>query len=155
MRGGGNPYNHEKYWSRREVVVSKQSKAPQILKLYYLMYLRRADAFNCAAIGTGIAAGASFETAPVLPHGLNGIIIHPSVRIGKNVTIMQQVTIGTRHENKSAVIGDHCFIGAGAKILGNIIIGNNVKIGANAVVLDSVPDNCTVAGVPAQIVKRG
>lgn len=66
----------------------------------------------------GTQWGAIFEGTPILPHKLNGIIIHPTAIIGKNVTIMQQVTIGTRHINESATIGDNVFIGAGAKILG-------------------------------------
>lgn len=98
--------------------------------------------------------GAHFSEPPVLPHGINGIVIHPTCVIGKNVTIMHQVTIGTRKVNKSAVIGDNVFIGAGAKILGDISIGNNVKIGANAVVLEDIPDNSTVVGNPARIIRR-
>ena len=51
------------------------------------------------------------------------------------------------------MIGDNVYIGVGAKVLGNIRIGNNVKIGANAVVIKDVPDNATVVGVPARVVK--
>jgi serine O-acetyltransferase len=57
---------------------------------------------------------------------------------------------GKRHPT----IGDHVVIGVGAKVLGNIRIGNHVKIGGGSVVVKSVPDNCTVVGVPAEIVKR-
>lgn len=151
---GQNPYNASKYWKRRAIVVNKECRLPKIIKLYYLIYLRKVDSFNCAAISTGINTGAEFASPPNLPHGLNGIVIHPTAQIGKNVTILQQVTIGTRHENVSAVIGDGCFIGAGAKILGNITIGKNVSIGANAVVLCDVPDNCTAVGVPARIYEK-
>lgn len=52
------------------------------------------------------------------------------------------------------MIGKHCVIGAGACVLGEITIGDNVKIGANAVVLTDIPDNCTVVGVPGKIVKQ-
>ena len=52
------------------------------------------------------------------------------------------------------IIGDNVFIGAGAKILGPIKIGNGAVIGANAVVTKNVPDNCTVVGVPAKIIKK-
>lgn len=75
-------------------------------------------------------------------------------RIGKNCRIFQHVSIGYLEENKKPVIGDNVTVFAGAKVLGNIKIGNNVIIGANAVVLKDVPDNCTVVGVPAYIVKR-
>lgn len=57
-------------------------------------------------------------------------------------------------EKDGATIGKNCLLGAGCCVLGDITIGNNVKIGANAVVLENVPDNCTVVGVPAKIIKR-
>ena len=148
-------YNHEKYWKRRNAITNPNSKTPKLVRLAYLLYLRKIDAFNGAEIATGLNGGAFFESIPVLPHGLKGIFIHGTAHIGKNVTIHQQVTIGSRDVNKGAFIGDNVFIGAGAKILGDIRIGNNVKIGANAVVLSDIPDDCTVVGVPGKIVKRG
>lgn len=73
--------------------------------------------------------------------------------MGKDCVIYQQVTIGYNYIGKPT-IGDNVEISAGVKIIGDITIGNNVKIGANAVVVKNVPDNCTVVGVPAYIVKR-
>lgn len=88
-------------------------------------------------------------------YGGLGIVLHPRVKIGRNVIISHQVTIGGRSKIKEVPrIGDNVLIGAGAKILGNLVIGNNVVIGANAVVVKSVPDNCVVAGIPAKIIKR-
>lgn len=88
-------------------------------------------------------------------YGGLGIVLHPRVRIGDNVIIGQQVTIGGRSKIYDVpVIGNNVFIGTGAKILGDVVIGNNVVIGANAVVVESVPDNCVVAGVPAKIIKE-
>lgn len=87
-------------------------------------------------------------------YGGLGIVLHPRVKIGKDVIISQQVTIGGRSKiYEVPLIGDNVFIGTGAKILGNVIVGNNVVIGANAVVVKSIPSNCVVAGVPAKIVK--
>lgn len=87
-------------------------------------------------------------------YGGLGIVLHPRVKIGRNVIISQQVTIGGRSNIYSVpVIGNNVLIGSGAKILGNITIGDNVVIGANAVVVKSVPKNCVVAGVPAKIIK--
>jgi serine O-acetyltransferase len=92
----------------------------------------------------------------MLGHNGIGIVIHPKVKIGKNVLICQQVTIGgTGYELSVPVIGDDVYIGAGAKILGPIEIGSNCVIGANAVVVKSVPSGCVVAGVPARILKQG
>lgn len=90
-----------------------------------------------------------------MPHGLNGIVISDRAVVGKNVTILQQVTIGVKEFGKGApIIGDGCLIGAGAKVIGDIKIGNNVKIGANAVVLCDVPDNATVVGNPGRIITK-
>jgi serine O-acetyltransferase len=83
-----------------------------------------------------------------------GIVIHPNCRIGDDVIISQNVTIGGREGPEVPIIGNNVMIGAGAKILGNVKIGNNAKIGANAVVLIDVPENATAVGVPAVIVAK-
>ena len=76
--------------------------------------------------------------------------------VGKNTLIYQNVTLGRIGlDNQDApVIGDNCVIGAGACILGKIHIGDNVKIGANAVVTKDIPDNCTAVGVPAKVIHK-
>lgn len=84
-----------------------------------------------------------------------GIIISGGAVIGRNCNISQGVTIGVavRGENRGIpVIGDCVYIGPGAKLIGKIRIGNNVAIGANAVVTKDVPDNAVVGGVPAKII---
>ncbi|WP_317011724.1 serine O-acetyltransferase [Niallia taxi] len=89
-----------------------------------------------------------------LPHNSNGVIIHADVKIGKNVTISHQVTIGKSKPNSGAPhIGDGVYIGVGAKILGDIVVGDNSLIGANAVVVKDVPPNSTVVGIPAKVIK--
>lgn len=80
-----------------------------------------------------------------IPHNF-GICISGNAVIGENCTIMHQVTIGVIDSVEAPIIGNDCFIGAGAKVLGGIMIGNNVKIGANAVVTKNVPDGSTVIG---------
>lgn len=143
-------YNHERYWTRRSKVIDPNDKTPKIIKLLWLLLIKRSDAFNCASFGTNLNSGANFLSPPHLPHGLNGIIIGHDVKVGLNCTIYQQVTIA--HGN--VVIGDNCLIGAGAKILPNVKIGNNVKIGANCVVVEDIPDNATVVmSKPRVIVK--
>ena len=82
------------------------------------------------------------------PH-LNGIIISSYAQIGSNCRIYQQVTVGVnefKDEYKSAFIGDRVYIGAGAKIIGPVIIGNDVVIGANAVVTKDIPEGSIVVG---------
>ena len=74
--------------------------------------------------------------------------------IGKNCWINQNVNIGYSNDVDCPTIGDNVAIKTGAKIFGDIHIGNNSIIGANAVVLKNVPENCTVVGIPAYIVKR-
>lgn len=85
----------------------------------------------------------------------SGIFIFPSVKIGRNFTISQGVTIGKKYRGEKTgvpVIGDNVFIGPGAKILGKITVGNNVAIGANAVVTKDVPENAVVVGIPARVI---
>lgn len=83
----------------------------------------------------------------------NGIVIHPNVEIGPNCLIFQQVTLGVGNSKKPGVpkIGGHVDIGAGAKILGGVVIGDHAIIGANAVVMDDVPPNRLAVGIPARI----
>jgi serine O-acetyltransferase len=82
-----------------------------------------------------------------LPHPY-GIIIHSRSQIGQNVTIMQQVTLGARQlgVNEAPIIEDGAYLGAGAKILGNVRIGRNAVVGANAVVTRDGPGGASVVG---------
>jgi serine O-acetyltransferase len=79
------------------------------------------------------------------------IIINPCTVIGDNCTIFQGVTIGSKRGAGIPVIGNNCVITAGAKIIGDVKIGYNVVVGANAVVVKNIPDNAVVGGVPAKI----
>jgi len=91
---------------------------------------------------------------PLLPHP-NGVVIHPSVRIGPNCLIMQQVTLGTNRGRAGApTLGGHVDIGPGARVLGPVTIGDHAVIGANAVVLRDVPAGATAVGVPARLLPR-
>lgn len=85
------------------------------------------------------------------------IVVSPETIIGKNVNISQGVTIGRISQGKrkgTPVIGDNVYLGPGSKIIGGIIIGCNVSVGANAVVTKDVPDNSVVVGVPAKIISN-
>ena len=86
-----------------------------------------------------------------------GIVIGETTVIGDHVMIYQGVTLGgvsTSKGKRHPTIGDRVVIGANASVLGNIEIGHNVRIGAGSVVVKSVPDNCTVVGVPGKVVKK-
>ncbi|MDR2149065.1 MAG: serine O-acetyltransferase [Tannerella sp.] len=82
-------------------------------------------------------------------HGI-GIVVNPNAEIGNNCNISQFTTIGG-HYKKAAKIGNNVYIGPNVCIVGNVNVGDNVTIGAGAVVTKDIPDNATVAGVPAKI----
>ena len=103
-----------------------------------------------------IHPGAQINGTLFIDHGA-GIVIGETAIIGNEVSFYHGVTLGgTGKETgkRHPTIGDGVIIGAGAKLLGSIEIGNNVKIGANSVVLKSIPDGCTVVGTEGRIVKR-
>lgn len=87
----------------------------------------------------------------ILMHAI-GCVFNGSIRIGKNCTCLHGVTIGAS-ETGVPTIGDNCYIGSHAQIIGGIVIGNNVKIGAGAIVVSDVPSNCTIVGYKARVVK--
>jgi len=87
-------------------------------------------------------------------HRAIGVCVHYNAKIGKGCKIMQNVTIGGRNGRGAPSVGDYCFIGTGACIIGDIKIGNDVMIGANAVVLNDVEDGQVVAGIPAKVIKE-
>lgn len=103
--------------------------------------------------GVYIAPSADIGFGLTLSHCFSTMI--SECKMGSNVTVMQQVTIGSSrggHRPGYPTIGNNVFIGCGAKILGKVTIGDNVIIGANAVVTKNIPDNAIVAGVPAKII---
>ena len=104
------------------------------------------DIHPAATLGQGI----------LLDHA-TGLVIGETAVVGKNVSILQSVTLGGTGKdegNRHPKIGDGVLISAGAKILGNICVGEGAKVGAGSVVLEDVPAHTTVAGVPAKIVGR-
>lgn len=88
-----------------------------------------------------------------LPHAM-GIVFHGDVVIGQNCMIMQQVTLGMIGPGEVPVIGDDVYIGAGAKVIGKVRVGNGARIGAGAVVLKDIPANYTAVGNPARNLPR-
>ena len=127
----------------RNLVIYRNRNHPirrRIIALFYppmeTLYI---DAFE---IGGGL----------YIQHGFATMIAAKS--IGENCWINQQVTIGYNGLGEPPVIGDNVMITCGAKVLGQIHVGNHVTVGANAVVIRDVPDNCVVGGVPARLLKE-
>jgi serine O-acetyltransferase len=122
------------------------------LYYYRIGFIKNFLKYLCAPMNTLFILARDIGPGLFIQHGFSTIISAES--IGKDCWINQQVTIGFTNKTDRPIIGDNVIIGAGAKVIGKVIIGNNVKIGANAVVIKDVPDNCTVVGVPAYIVRK-
>jgi serine O-acetyltransferase len=106
--------------------------------------------------GIEIHPGAQIGKNLVIDHGM-GVVIGETAVVGNDVRIYHQVTLGgtaLTRSKRHPTIKDRAVIGAGAKILGNITIGESARIGANAVVLSDVPDNATVVGVVGRILSK-
>ena len=122
-----------------------------------LLFLARlVSQFSRFLTGIEIHPGAQIGKNLFMDHGM-GIVIGETSIIGNDVTIYHGVTLGGVSLSKGKrhpTINDNVIIGAGAKVLGNITIGNNSKIGANSVILKDVPENSVAVGIPGKILKN-
>lgn len=112
--------------------------------------------FSRFLTGIDIHPGAKIGCGVIMDHGM-GIVIGETATVGNNVIIYQGVTLGgtnLQHGKRHPTLEDHVVVGAGAKILGSITIGAHSRIGANSVVISSVPTGSTVVGIPGRIVRR-
>lgn len=121
-------------------------------------YFRARYISQRAARKTGIEIhpGAVIGNGLFIDHGA-GVVIGETTIIGDNVTLYQGVTLGgTGKETgkRHPTLGDNVMVSAGAKLLGSFTVGENSKIGAGSIVLNEVPPNCTVVGIPGRVVKR-
>lgn len=106
--------------------------------------------------GIEIHPGAKIGEGLFIDHGM-GVVIGETAELGDNITLYQGVTLGGTGKEKGKrhpTLGNNVVVSTGAKVLGSITIGDDVKIGAGSVVLRNVPSNCTVVGVPGKIVVR-
>jgi len=106
--------------------------------------------------GIEIHPGAKIGRRLFIDHG-NGVVIGETAIVGDDVTLYQGVTLGgtgKEHGKRHPTLEDNVVVGGGAKILGNITVGKNCRIGAGSVVLRNVPENSTVVGVPGHIIFR-
>jgi serine O-acetyltransferase len=122
----------------------KHKRIPGLTGIIYRRIMRH--------YGLEILIGADIGGGLYIAHPV-GCVLAP-ISIGRNCSVIANVTIGMRNEWEFPTIGDNVFIGAGARILGGICIGDNAVIGANAVVIHDVPAGATAIGVPAHTVMR-
>jgi serine O-acetyltransferase len=109
--------------------------------------------FWSVVTGADIPLNARIGGGLLLPHP-NGVVIHPDAVIGPNCLLFQQVTIGQADATGAVpLLGGHVDVGAGAKLLGGITVGDDARIGSNAVVLGDVPSGATAGGIPARILR--
>ena len=109
--------------------------------------------------GSFVGLDSEFVGTPCFPHGVQGIFISNGAKLGRDVVIFQQVTIGSNTLPGSKcpgapTIGDNVYIGAGAKIVGGITVGDNCRIGANAVVYEDMPANSVAVCAPTRILRK-
>jgi serine O-acetyltransferase len=125
-------------------------------KVHFYFIARFISQLARFATGIEIHPGAKIGKSFFIDHGM-GVVIGETAEIGDDVLIYQGVTLGGTGLEKGKrhpTIGNNVVIGGGAKVLGNITIGDNSYIGANAVVIKDVPPNSTVVGVPGRITKQ-
>jgi serine O-acetyltransferase len=111
--------------------------------------------FSRALTGIEIHPGAKIGRRFFIDHGM-GVVIGETAEIGDDVLLYQGVTLGGTGKERGKrhpTVGNHVVVGTGAKILGNIRVGDCVKIGAGSVVVHPVPDNSTVVGIPGRVVR--
>lgn len=121
-------------------------RIPMLPKIiYYIQFL----IFN-----SSVPASVKIGKNTVFGYGGIGVVIHERTQIGEKCILGQGITIGGRSKKYEVpIIGNNVFVGPGSRILGDVIIGNNVIIGANSVVIESVPENSIVVGIPAKVIK--
>ena len=128
-------------------------KACRVIYVPWAIVHKMLIKFSEVFFGISIGSNAVIGRRCVIEH-FGGIVIHSNAVLGDDVIVRQGVTIGNRslHSPLDApVIGDRCNVGAGAKILGRVVVGDDVSIGANAVVITDIPSGCVAVGVPAKI----
>ncbi|WP_165067537.1 serine O-acetyltransferase [Paludisphaera rhizosphaerae] len=127
---------------------------PEYRSLYYYRVggIARPFWFLCPPLQCMLLHAGSIGPGLVLQHGIGAVIV--ADKIGSGCWINQQVTLGVGPKPGFPTLGDEVGVGAGAKVLGGVVVGDRARIGANAVVVKDVPPDVTVVGVPAYIVRR-
>jgi len=138
-------------WQLKSLLVKKKRPNKFLLAVYDGFFSRH---------GAWIGHSAILSGEICFPHGYSGVFISGGAKVGRNVVIFQQVTIGSNAlfqdggKVGSPVIGDNVYIGAGAKIIGDITIGDNCRIGANAVVYKDLPAHSVAVQSPTRVIQK-
>ena len=130
-------------------------KAHKLYEQGKIFKARRISQRTARKTGIEIHPGAKIGKGLFIDHG-HGVVIGETAILGDNITLYQGVTLGgtgKEQGKRHPTLEDNVMVGAGAKVLGSFTIGENSKIGAGSVVLEEVPPNCTVVGVPGRVVK--
>ncbi len=140
-----------RFWRRREYILHGTGPR-RLLKPFYMLGNSRL-LVRCNASIPATDAIAHFTA----PHGFSGIYISANARVGEGCVLFHQVTIGsnTLGDSRGAgapTLGKNVYVGAGAKIIGNVTVGDNARIGANCVVTHDVPANATVVLPPPRVI---
>lgn len=131
------------YRISRWLYVKKVPVLPAVFKYVSFLLFNSVIPYSCV-----IGSGSKFA------YGAIGVVLHSRAIIGEKVVIGQGVTIGRQLDPEGIPqVGNNVYISAGARILGGIMVGDNVIIGANSVVVKDVPSNSIVAGVPAKVIR--
>ena len=137
-------------------VMLSYRRAHRLYKKGHYFWARYISQKAARKTGIEIHPGAEIGKGLFIDHG-NGVIIGETTIIGDNCTLYQGVTLGgtgKEQGKRHPTLGNNVMVSAGAKVLGSFKIGDNSKIGAGSVVLEEVPPNSTVVGVPGRVVKR-
>jgi serine O-acetyltransferase len=129
--------------------------AHRVYRRRWTLAARVISQFSRAITGIEIHPGASIGRRFFIDHGM-GVVVGETAEIGDDVLLYQGVTLGGTGKEKGKrhpTLGNHVVVGTGAKVLGNIRIGDHVKIGAGSVVVHPVPDYSTVVGIPGRVVR--
>lgn len=141
---------HGGIWGLKRHLVQNARRDPRLVRIYYA-YLEK--------FGSWIGLDARFDGTPCFPHGCCGVFISGDAALGKNVVVFHQVTIGSNTLDDSAmagapVIGNDVYIGAGAKIIGRVVVGDHCRIGANAVVCRDMPPHSVAVPAPTRFIQK-
>lgn len=140
--------------SKKYIVMRMQRFSHKLYKKKVPVFPRAIFILTRLLCGCSIPPAVALGEGSRLAHNGLGVVIHDKCVIGKGCVIQANVVLGGKNGEGGPHIGDYCYIGAGAVVIGEVEIGNDVVIGANAVVTHSIPSGVVVVGIPGKVIKR-